>query len=394
MNRLATIFAAAALLPTTALHAQTPSPAPPATSVPIAPPMLPLLTEYHYWPVQFVQWIGNELPYSMIELDVNPEGKRPLLYVTLTDRASGKRIHYTDNDALLAAATATGDESHKAALAYEPADNDNNGSITTIRFTLADGKPLQWRFVQGSDVSEQGSGLSPLPSARIPIFAYREQAAVAGQGTALQIGDTVSTASVWTEISRPPYFVAYRGALSESAHMLVFLPGKQSWTVTSAPAAITVGAAWELDQENGDHRSIHIEKTDGKHITAIATDRFEPGVQCTLEATRVGDSWSIDRARFAPLRGGDKHFLALQFATPLSSMANTTALTLDAGKKRIAEGASTSSGTVPEPSESLSFSDPGWLRGKVLVEQSVSTGKTITLSAHPEPGATGPQESR
>jgi hypothetical protein len=39
--------------------------------------------------------------------------------------------------------------SHKAAIGFDPADTEAPGSITTIRFTMADGNPLQWRFVQG-----------------------------------------------------------------------------------------------------------------------------------------------------------------------------------------------------------------------------------------------------
>ena len=385
MNRLTTALAViASLAPATAfLHAQTPAPAPATAPATIAPPMLPLLTNYTYWPVQFVQWVGTELPYSMIELDVDSNSKHPLLYVTLTERATGKRIHYTDNDGLVASATAMGEEAHKTALAFEPADAETNGSITTVRFTMADGKPLQWRFVQGSDVSEQGSGLSPLPTAKIPIFAYREQAAVAGEGTALQIGDAVSTASVWTEISQPPYFVAYRGALSESAHTLVFTPGKESWTINSAPAALTPGATWELDEEHGNHRSLHIDKVDGAHITVTSTDRFQPSIHCILEATRVGDGWSLDRVRFAPVRGGEKHFLALQFATPLSSTTDNAQLALFAGKKPMAAGSVAGTGSSSERTESLSFTSPAWLNGKTLVEQDTVTGKSVALSAHP-----------
>ena len=373
MNRLALTLATVATL-TGALHAQAPA------STTIAPPLLPLMTNYRYWPVQFVQFVGAELPYAMIELDVDPNGKHPLLHVVLTDRATGKRVHYAETDALLASATALGEETHKATLAFEPADTDTTGSISTLRFTMADGKPLQWRFVQGSDISEQGSGLTPLADSKIPIFAYREQAAVAGEGTALQVGDTVSTASVWTEISQPPYFVAYRGAESDSAHTLVFLPGQETWTVASAPSALTAGATWELDEAKGNHRSIHIDKVDGTHITATATDRFAPGVYCRLEANRTGDTWAITGVRFAPVKDGEKHFLALNFATPLSAAAESTKFTLQAGKKPIANGSLAASA---DHSETLSFSNPAWLNGKNLVTQASVNGKEISLVAHP-----------
>ena len=154
--------------------------------------------------MQYVQFVGTELPYSMISLEADTTAKQPLYYLTLVDRATSKRIHYTNSDGLVATAKAMGEEAHKTDIAVDGGDKQTNGDITTIRFSMADGKPVQWRFVQGSDISEQGSGLTPLPTAPMPVFAYREQAAVAGEGTALQIGDTVSTADVWQEISQPP----------------------------------------------------------------------------------------------------------------------------------------------------------------------------------------------
>jgi hypothetical protein len=379
MNRIAATFipfalAALSLIPA---HAQATNPSP------LPPPTLPLITTYKYWPVQFVQFVGTELPYSMIELDVDhTDSKHPLLYVTLTDRATAKRIHYTSSDALIASA-APGDETHKAAIGFDPADTEPPGSITTIRFTMADGQPLQWRFVQGSDISEQGSGLNPFPDSKIPIFAYREQGALAGEGTALQIGATVSTAAVWTEYSHPPYFVPYRGAITESAHLLVFTPGRQTWTVTSAPAALTAGAAWELDDQNGNHRSIHIDKADGPHLTVTSTDRFQPGVHCTLEVTRTDAGWSIDSARFSPLRDGEKHSLTLQFATPLTATAHQLQTTLIVGKKKIIATGQLTAADAPGHSLTLSFSTPSWLAGKSLTEELTTTNSSILLSAHP-----------
>jgi hypothetical protein len=378
MNRIASTLVAV-LLATGALHAQTA----PATTT-IAPPMLPLVVSYRYWPVQFVQFVGPELPYSMIELDVDPgAGKHPLLYVTLIDRASGKRIHYTSDDGLIATATAIGEEAHKTDLAFDAADTENPGSISTLRFAMADGKPLEWRFVQGSDISEQGSGLNPFPDSKIPIFAYREQGAVAGEGTALQVGGTVSTASVWSEISHPPYFVAYRGAETESAHTLIFLPTQETWTIASAPAALTVGATWELDGEHGNHRSIHIDKVDGTHLTVTSSDRFQPSVHCILDVTRTGDTWSIDHARFSPIRDGEKHALTLQFTPALSTATDTAVITLTVGKKKTIATGKLSAGVAPSHALTLSVSDPAWLNGKTMTEESATTKGTVTVSAHP-----------
>ena len=162
------LIALAAALP---LVAQT---SPLVAQTPLAPPSTGILVSYQYWPVQYVQCVGSELPYSMIELDVDAGGKQPLYNVILTDRA-GKRITYANTEGLVRAATAQGMEAHKAAIAFEPAEAQAVGAASTLRMTLADGRPLQWRFVQGSDVSEQGAGLTPLPNVAIPVLLYREQ---------------------------------------------------------------------------------------------------------------------------------------------------------------------------------------------------------------------------
>ena len=36
------------------------------SATPVPPPIAPEQVIYRHWPEQFVQWIGNELPYTMI----------------------------------------------------------------------------------------------------------------------------------------------------------------------------------------------------------------------------------------------------------------------------------------------------------------------------------------
>lgn len=261
------------------------------TAQSIAPPNTGLLVQYQYWPVQYVQWIGAELPYSMIELDVDATAKQPVYNVVLTERTSGKRISYANTDALVAAAKAQGQESYKTQIVFEAAEASNVGATSTLRFAMADGKPLQWRFVQGSDMSEQGAGLTPLPQVPIPVFAYREQSAVAGEGTALQIGSTASAAEVWTEISKPPYFVAYHGAMSLGAHMTVLTPGKQTWAVATSPTDLKTGQTWELEGEHGNHRTLRIAKTDGAKFVIVGNDRLDPSTVFMLDCTRTAGGW-------------------------------------------------------------------------------------------------------
>ena len=332
----------------------------PAAAPSIAPPIVPIRTVYRFWPLQFVQFVGAELPYSMVMLEVDPAGKKPALVLTLTDRATGKRVHYAETDALVAMEGAAGEESHKAAMAWEPADAEAVGAVSTVRLTLADGKPLEWRFVQGSDVSERGGGMTPLPGSKVPVFAYREQAAVAGEGTALSVGGVASPASVWTEISQPPYFVAYHGAMSENAHTLVFVPGMTDWTVKSAPVSVAAGGSWELDGARGEHATVRIDRVDGTQVTMTATDAYEPGVQRTIEATRgVDGSWSIVRERFSPVKDGVKHSMTMDFAAPLNAGVDSDKVTVSAKKTVLGTGIVTGG---KEGAMTLVFSDPAWMK--------------------------------
>ena len=350
----------------------------------LAPPSLGPLVSYTYWPTQYVQWIGTELPFSMIELDVNRESKSPIFYVSLTERASGKRIHYTSADGLVAFAKAQHEEAYKTEIAFESDDTEAVGSTSTLRLTMADGKPLQWRFTQGSDISEQGSGLTPLPEAPNPIFIYREQGGVAGEGTALQIGNVVSTADVWKEISHPPQFIAYRGAVTKSAHSLLFLPGKETWSSTSAPAALTPGLGWELDSASGNHRTMRIDKVNGAHVTLTISDRFQPSIRMYVDATYSAGSWTLERIRYAPVHDGEKHFAQLSYTPGISEQAGESGMALAFSKaKAVASGTVKLTSSGAEQNLAVSFADPSWLRGKTLLETVTRTADGITTISHP-----------
>ncbi len=366
MNRLIPTFLLTAAL--TPIGAQ----------APIPPPTTGILVSYTYWPTQYVQFVGPELPYSMLELDVDPAGKQPVLYVTLTERATGKRIHYTNSAAGAGMAKAQGEEVHQTEIAFEGADTQNTGSLSDLRFTMADGKPLQWHFVQGSDITEQGSGLTPLPNAKVPIFAYREQGAVAGEGTALQIGDTISAAEVWKEISQPPHFIAYHGALTQSAHTLAFLSGSESWTIASSPQALTPGLGWELDADSGNHRSLKIDRVEGSHVLIAGSDRFQPQVRFTLDAIRTPAGWSLTSVRYSPVRDGDKHFMTVE----LPGDQEKGSLTVTVGKKkRLAEGTLTRSCGSADCTRSVQFFSPAWTQSKPMQEQFTFTPTQLSITA-------------
>ncbi len=374
MNRIARFTALATLtLAPLSLAAQ--------TAVPVLPPTFGMVLSYQYWPTQYVQFVtGSELPYSMFEFDVDATGKQPLYHVVLTDK-DGARTHYSNADGMIAAYKATGEASWKAEFAVDLDETEKVGAASTVRFTAHDGKPVEFRFVQGSDISEQGSGLTDLSKAPIPIFAYREQGAVAGEGTVLKIGEAVSTAEVWTEISRPPYFVGYRGAITRSAHLLVMPKATESWKVTKSATALTVGSTWELDNERGDHRTLRIEKVEGAKFTIAGNDKFHPGIRTTLEATRTSDGWSVERVRLQPVKDGEKHFTVLTF-TPAAGTAPTSTMELAIGKKqKVATATVAVTGDAAKRTEAIKGGTPAWAAGKEITEETAITADSVTITA-------------
>jgi hypothetical protein len=326
--------AALALVPI-ALAAQTPAPA-------ASTPTLPLAGVYYrYWPEQIVQWVGPELPYSMIVLNIDDRAKQPIYDVQLIPRGEGgKPIRYTNSAAELAIDQASGMEAHQVAMQFDGPSDPANGAQYMLRFNTEKGTPVVWQFVLGTDVSEQGSGLSPVP-APIPILMYREQGGLAGAGTALRVGGVTSTADVWKEIAQPPYFVPYRGALSTGVHILTFAPVDSTWK----------SDAQSLTDANG--RSLAL-ATNANGATM--TDKA-----LAVSATYTGAAGSINRVIFAPSGVKGTHSVTLQFSPALAPGAQSSFDVIIGRKTKIASGAVQES-AGPNITESWSFTSPDALK--------------------------------
>ncbi len=368
-----------ALCTATAVLAQTPPAAPaqaPAATATIPPPIAPILATYRFWPEQFVQWTGNEVPYSMVELDVDQVQGKPIYDFVLTDRATQKRIHYSNTPMVVAAVKAQDSEAYLASdIAFERPDAATTGAVYTLHLTLHDGKAVEWRFIQGSDIMEQGGGLSAFPDSPVPVFAYREQAAVAGEGTAIQIGDATSAAEMWKEISRPPYFVAWHGAYSLNATTLVLPAGEEKWTIASAPAALATGNTWKLTSINGREMDIKADKVEARHAS-LTVDITPGGAKRTIDADWDGTAWHYNQVRFIP-HTGEKAGLTLQFAPTLSSDGPSNVDVL-VGKKKIVTAVISADATKLL---TLSFKSPNWVKSKALTETIVTTNSDVTLQA-------------
>ncbi len=354
MHRLAhplsCLAIAAGLLAAQTAHAQTVQ----AQTAPLLPPAG---LHYQYWPLQIVQWVGPELPYSMIVLYIDDRPKEPTYDATLTERASGKLVHYVNKPELVAQDKAKGDEAFLTRMQYDPPAEPAKGAQYGLRFNTEKGVPVQWQFVQGTDVSEQGSGVTPV-EAPFPILLYREQGALAGEGTALKIGDVTSTADVWKEYAQPPFFVPYHGVVTQGAHILSIAPSANTWT-GGQPATLTEGAAWKLASATGTTYSAHADSVKASASTVILADEAA-GTAMTLDAQQTPAGWAISRVRLGPTGAKIDHTLSLTFLPALAPGAESR-FDIVAGKKtKLASGSvQTGAGT-----EKWTMTAPDWAKGK------------------------------
>ncbi len=291
---------------------------------------------YRYWPEQIVQWVGPELPCSMIVANIDDRSKPAIYDVQFIPRTAGRPVHYTNSAEQLAILQRTGQEAHQVAMQFDGPSEPSPGAQYMLRFNTEKGIPVVWQFVLGTDVSEQGSGLSPVP-APIPILMYREQGGLAGEGTALQVGGVTSTADVWKEIARPPYFVPYRGALSTGVHVLAFAPGETTWKSGSGSLADSAGNTLA--------------------VTAAGSDTTLTNKALGISEAIDGSPGSITRVTFAPTGVKGNHSISLQFA-PALAMGSQSNFEVVVGKKTKIAAGSVQESSGPAITDSWSFTSP------------------------------------
>ncbi len=309
---------------------------------------------YRHWPEHFMQFVGAELPCSMFEVyvDNSVPGVEPSYDVVLTDRTTWKRTHYSNVQALVDFNKRTGGEAYLANIKFDRPDKGTTGSVYTLRFSDHSGVPVQWQFVQGSEVSEQGGGLSPA-GVQPPVLMFRERAAVAGEGTALKIGNVISTADIWKEIAKPPYFVPYHGAFTENVEIATFVDGGGEWTVEKGPEALAVGAEWQLKSPEGRPATLTVTGLQGGTATLVQADPRNQ-TRITIEAQFAGGAWTTRRVHFAPAAHSNSKGLTVAFGADAK-------FEVQSGKTRLAQGALVQDAKTT----AWQFKSPEWLRGKV-----------------------------
>jgi hypothetical protein len=267
---------------------QAPEAKPEKASVPF--PFIPLIVEYEYVPRHFIQWFDDHPQYTRIEAAID-DARPPVLNLALTEK-SGRRVNYNNSAAKVEALKRAGQEARLAKIKYRATNDFGQLPAHEFGFTDERGQAVRWRFTLAAPASERGSGLTPQESGPGWLLIYRDLGSAAGVGTAVQIGDKVSEAEPWTEISAPPYFVAYRGGYAEGMNIGVFMPGRQNWRVTAAPKELKEGGEWILAGERGSTRRLRITARRGDELT-ISETLAPSGTRLSLQARQKAQGLAL-----------------------------------------------------------------------------------------------------
>lgn len=251
-------------------------------------PVVPLIAEYEYAPVYFMQWINDSPRYSRIAASV-VDGKPPSYLVVLTEKDSNRAVYYTNTAERAKALKAEGKEVFHTPIDFKEVRKVEQEVTFGIGFRDKHGQAVVWRFIPAnSNPSKRGAGLQPLAGMPGLHLRYSNLGTAAGAGTAVQIGDKVHEAEPWPQISAPPHFVAYRGSYAHGMELSAVLLGKESWRVVKAPAELREGASWTLTNDQGRERLLQVKQVRGDEL--IINEQPAPGVEGTtlnLQALRT-----------------------------------------------------------------------------------------------------------
>jgi hypothetical protein len=221
-------------------------------------PMVPFIIEYEYAPNFFAQWVAGHAQYSRIEAVVDNLDKAATIQIILIEKESGKRIFYCTSEAQVKTFQAEGKEVYLTKIDFKTAQQADRQPTYGFGFRDKSGQAILWRVIPATRPSERGGGLTPLGSLSGLRLEHRDLGTAVGEGTAIQIGETVIEAEPWKEISAPPYFIAYRGTVAIGRHYGSLLLGAKKWRVASRPAELKEGAEWTLSDERGNKRVFKI----------------------------------------------------------------------------------------------------------------------------------------
>jgi hypothetical protein len=211
---------------------------------------------------------------------------------------------------------------------------------------------------------------------------YRNVGTAAGAGTAVQIGDKVTEAEPWNEISSPPYFIAYRGSYTEGMHIARFDLGKKQWHIQKSPEALKANAEWTVVSPQGGTLSLKVASLEGDQIKLQG---MREGVVTMELAGHVHDN-IVDLSEMNLI--DQSHDFRIGFAPSLSSQCGSAAaapvsFSVEENKKRnVAQGEVQCKRSGDSTQFDWVFKTPTWAKSKTLHTTISSIGDGVEVSAN------------
>ncbi len=327
-------------------------------------PVVPVIAEYGQSALYFRQWITGDARYSAINGYVGA-GDKPLLQLGLIDK-NQREVFYVNDEALAKEFSAEGKEAYFVPVDFKKISGDVDAQPTYgFGFEDKHKQKILWRFVPASRPSKRGAGLTPLADVPGLRLFYRNLGTLAGAGTSIRIGDKEFEAEPWTEVSSPPYFVAYRGSFTVGLDFGNLQTGEENWRVTTCPKELKAGESWEFTAvETGRKRSFRIASRRGDELQLEETAGSSNSAKLALTVRQTPTGFALRSIERSGKTGG----LRISFAPELAlSAPGETAFQIDLGKQKNIAGGTIS---VEKQGESLllkwQFKSPDWAKNKKL----------------------------
>lgn len=263
----------------------------------VAMAIVPFILEYQHANLYFRQGIDDNPDYTRIEAAIQ-NGPLPVHQLSLTEKVGSQVIYYTDSKARAEFLTASGQTAYVTPVEYKVEKSLGEQAKHTIAFKDKKGRAIRWLFIPASDPNESWAGVALLPQ---PLkLLYWTKAAMAGEGTTLQIDTTTILPKEEPELSSPPWYIAYSGNIFFEAIIGGPISGSKTWQVKTAPQTISVGATWVLTDEHNNSRQLKVIAKQGDEVT-IQEDEVKASVSppMTLYMKETPEGLSLKSLAFA-----------------------------------------------------------------------------------------------
>ena len=236
--------------------------------------IVPFLLGYDRVDHHVVQFLPDHPKYEMAEMMITEREDEPLLWFFVTERTaregSKHQIHYTSQSEWADQFKASPGNREAYFREIKHSKSMEKGRTHFIfELDTLDGKVVWDFWSRKGELSPKYGGLAEQmghdAKGHILVF-YGEKRTLADKPTCLTIGENKYPIQVWKEISRRPFFTAYRGAYSTGIGIGRLAAGEQIFELVSKPEEYAPGEKWTYRLADGMEAIYSIVEREGQTL--------------------------------------------------------------------------------------------------------------------------------